>query len=240
MTWIKICGITNLEDALTAMNAGADALGFVFYEKSPRYVDPKVAREIVASLPSQNEKIGVFFKSSAEEVRNVALRSGMTGIQVSGDVGTIPEKANWLQCFEQLAKEKPEIKVIPALSMRGSRPEAPAMMWDSESVYAFLLDSGFGGQPGGTGRAFDWGASEAATKVIKRLGRVIVAGGLAPSNIAEAMRILKPWGVDVSSGVEAAPGKKDPDKVKAFVAAVRNADLEVQELQIPRLSRSSE
>lgn len=100
------------------------------------------------------------------------------------------------------------------------------MMWNPEAVYAFLLDSGFGGQPGGTGQPFDWVANEAATKVIKSLGRVIVAGGLTPSNVAEAMRILKPWGVDVASGVEASPGKKDPGKVRAFVAAVRNADQE--------------
>ena len=107
-------------------------------------------------------------------------------------------------------------------------------------VHAFLLDSGHGGQFGGSGKTFDWGASGAIAEAIKSLGRVIVAGGLKPSNVAEAIGILKPWGVDVSSGVEAAPGKKDPEKVRAFVAAARKADAETRELEIPRRSRSSE
>ena len=223
MTWIKICGITNLEDALTAVNAGADALGFVFYERSPRKVELDVARAIVADVPPQIEKVGVFFKASPEEIRAVAATAGMTVIQVSVDVTKIRDQAECASCFEQLTTEL-GIKLIPVLSMQWNRPEGPAMLWNSEAVYAFLLDSGFGGQPGGTGQPFDWAAGEAATKVIKSLGRVIVAGGLTPSSVAEAMRILKPWGVDVASGVEASPGKKDPDKVRAFIAAVRKAD----------------
>ena len=226
MTWIKICGITNLEDALTAVNAGADALGFVFYEKSPRKVEPEMAREIVASLPPRIEKIGVFFNASPEEIRAVTSTGGVTVIQVGVDVTKIQGQTECPSCFEQLTEGEPGIKLMPVLSMQGKRPEGPAMMWNPKAVYAFLLDSGFGGQPGGTGQAFDWAANEAATEVIKSLGRVIVAGGLTPSNVAEAMHILKPWGVDVSSGVEANPGKKDPHKVRAFIAAVRNADRE--------------
>jgi phosphoribosylanthranilate isomerase len=237
MTWIKICGITNLEDALTAVSAGADALGFVFYEKSPRYVEPETAKAIVSGLPPEIEKVGVFFKRSAEEIRAVAASNGMTAIQVSADVMRVRDQSECANCFEQLTQSEPGIKLIPALAMQVDRPEGSAMMWDPEAVHAFLLDSGFGGQPGGTGRQFDWAGSEPATKVIKSLGRVIVAGGLTPSNVAEAMRILKPWGVDVSSGVEANPGKKDPDKVRAFITAVRDADQEIQEretvLKIP-------
>jgi len=225
MTWIKICGITNLEDALTAVNAGADALGFVFHDKSPRKVEPEMARAIVANLPPQIERVAVFFKESAEEIRAVAVTNGMTAIQVSVDVEAVSEETNCPYCFEQLTGEL-GIKLLPVLSMQGKRPEGPAMMWDPEAVYAFLLDSGFGGQPGGTGQPFDWVANETATKVIKSLGKVIVAGGLTPSNVAEAMRILKPWGVDVVSGVEASRGKKDPEKVRAFIAAVRSADQE--------------
>ena len=224
MTWVKICGITNLEDALTAVDASADALGFVFYEESPRYVTPEAAREIIKQLPERVEKVGVFAKASAEQVSAAAADSGATAIQVSVDIGPLEGDPKCAYCFEQLVHGNPPIRLIPALSMQRARPEGPAMMWNPDAVYAFLLDSGFGGQPGGTGRQFDWAANEAAAKVIKSLANVIVAGGLTPTNVAEAMRILKPWGVDVSSGVEDRPGKKDPEKVRAFIAAVRQAD----------------
>ena len=223
MVKVKICGITNLEDAQTAVEAGADALGFVFHKKSPRAVDQETARVVVSGLPVQIEKVGVFFQESAEEIFALASNAGMTAIQFSPDSASLGEK-DCAYCFEQLTTGAPGMKLIPSFSMQGKRPEGLAMMWNPEHVHAFLLDSGFGGRPGGTGRAFDWPASEAATRVIRSLGHIIVAGGLTPANVSEAMRILKPWGVDVSSGVEARPGKKDPDKVRAFIAAVRNAD----------------
>jgi phosphoribosylanthranilate isomerase len=224
MTWVKICGITNLEDALMAVDAGADALGFVFYEKSPRYLTPEVAHKIIERLPERIEKVGVFAKASAEEVSAAARSSRTTAIQVCVDVEPIEGDAECGYCFEQLARGNPALKLIPVLSMQRARPEGPAMMWNPDAVYAFLLDSGFGAQPGGTGLQFDWVANEAATQVIKNLANVIVAGGLTPTNVTEAVRILKPWGVDVASGVEAAPGKKDPEKVRAFIAAVREAE----------------
>ena len=224
MTWVKICGITNLEDALTAVEVGADALGFVFHEESSRYVTPEAAREIIKHLPERVEKVGVFAKASAEQVSAAATHSGTTAIQVSVDAGPLEGDRDCAYCFEQLVHGKPPIKLIPALSMQRVRPEGPAMIWNADAVYAFLLDSGWGVQPGGTGRQFDWAANEATTKVIKNLANVIVAGGLTPTNVTEAMRILKPWGVDVSSGVEAAPGRKNPEKVRAFIAAVREAD----------------
>ena len=227
MTWVKICGITNPEDAQTAVDAGADALGFVFHKKSPRVVDQETARAVVSGLPSLIEKVGVFFQESAEEIFALASSTGMTAIQFSADSASLGEK-DCTYCFEQLTTRKPGMKLIPALSMQGKRPEGLAMMWNPKRVHAFLLDSGFGGKPGGTGQVFDWTANEAATKVIKSLGKIIVAGGLTPVNVAGAIRILKPWGVDVSSGVEARPGKKDPDKVRAFLAAVRKADGENQ------------
>jgi phosphoribosylanthranilate isomerase len=239
MTWIKICGITNLEDALMAVDAGADALGFVFYEKSPRYVEPRVAREIVARLPARIEKVGVFFKASAEDSRAITMSTGASAIQFNVDVMANGGGSGHFSQFD-LASGKPGIKLIPALSMHGNRVAESAIIWAPQTVHAFLLDSGFVGEPGGSGRTFDWAASEAATKAIKKLGRIIVAGGLTASNVGEAMGILKPWGVDVSSGVEAGPGKKDPDKVRAFIAAVRKADVDTQELEIPRRSRSSE
>jgi phosphoribosylanthranilate isomerase len=228
MTWVKICGITNLKDARTAVDAGADALGFVFYEKSPRYVDPETVHKITPELPSNIEKIGVFVNRSAEEISVIALNSQITAIQVCVDVAPSQGDAECAYCFEQLVKREPPLKLIPVLSMCRERPEGPAMMWSPDAVHAFLLDSSSSGQPGGTGEPFNWAASEGAVKVIKSLANVVVAGGLTVTNVTEAMRILKPWGVDVSSGVEAHPGKKDPEKVRAFIAAVRDADRKAQ------------
>jgi phosphoribosylanthranilate isomerase len=224
MTWVKICGITNLEDALTAVDAGADALGFVFYEKSPRYVGPEAAREIIKQLPEGVERVAVFAKASADEVTAMAMSSGTTAAQVYVDVEAPEGGAECAYCFEQLPRRNPPIKLIPVLSMQRERPEGPAMMWNPDAIHAFLLDSSSDGQPGGTGRPFDWAAKEPATKVIKSLANMIIAGGLTETNVAEAMHILKPWGVDVSSGVEADPGRKDPQKVRAFIRAVRQAD----------------
>ncbi len=228
MTWIKICGTTNLEDALTAVDAGADALGFVFYEKSPRNVDPETVREIVAKLPDTIEKVGVFVNRTADEVRATAMKAGMTAVQVYLDVDPAQGNADCAHCFEQIAAAQPELKLMPVLAMHESRPESPAMLWDPDAIHAFLLDSSRGGQPGGTGQPFDWEANVAAVKVIKTLGKVVIAGGLNPSNVTEAIRILNPWGVDVVSGVEASPGKKDPEKVRAFITAVREFEERTQ------------
>jgi phosphoribosylanthranilate isomerase len=224
MTWVKICGITNLEDALTAVDVGADALGFVFYEKSPRRIDPEVARQIIAQLPQGIEKVGVFVSQSAEEVGGAAARLGITAVQAYVDMDPAQADADCASCYEQLTRKDPRIKLIPALSMQRERPEGPAMMWDPAAVYAFLLDSATDGQPGGTGQPFDWAGSRTAFATIKSLANVVAAGGLTPDNVTEAIRVLTPWGVDVSSGVETRPGKKDPEKVRGFVAAARAAE----------------
>lgn len=223
MTWVKICGITNLEDALTAVDAGTDALGFIFYDKSPRKIDPETARKIVEKVPEQIEKVGVFLNRSAEEVGEAATEIGVTAVQLYVDVEAAQGGADCACCFEQLVNKGPRIKLIPALSMSRDRPERPAMMWHPDAIFAFLLDSALGGHPGGAGQRFDWSGNSTAIKTIKSLAKVVVAGGLTPDNVAEAILVLEPWGVDVSSGVEARPGKKDPDKVRAFVAAVRKA-----------------
>jgi phosphoribosylanthranilate isomerase len=214
MTWIKICGITNLEDAQAAVEAGADALGFVFYEKSPRRVNPEIARDIVRQLPAQVEKVGVFVDQSEDSICEVADRVGLTAVQMHGNnedphVGDL------------VVARRRDLKVLVAISMHGAKPEDWAMMWGPESVYAFLLDSGSPSKLGGTGMTFDWSAAKPSADVIGNLGRIIVAGGLVPQNVSDAIRILKPWGVDVSSGVEASPGNKDPEKVRAFIRAVR-------------------
>ena len=143
---------------------------------------------------------------------------------LSGVAGHATEDEDSPHCFERLTKEQPPLKLMPVLSMQSARAESEAMRWNPRAVHAFLLDSSSGGNWGGTGKKFDWHASQATVEAIKHLGHVVVAGGLTPTNVAEAIRILKPWGVDVSSGVEASPGKKDPEKVRAFVAAVRQAE----------------
>jgi len=217
MTWVKICGITNLEDALIAVEAGADALGFVFYEKSPRNITPETAGTILKQLPSNVEKIGLFVNRFEDAICAVADEAGLSAIQMHGH-NENPHVA------DLIATQRPDLKIVAAISMRQPRPESWAMMWSPDIVHAFLLDSGDSSKLGGTGERFDWQMTRPSVGVIASLGRVIVAGGLTSLNVAEAIHILKPWGVDVSSGVESKPGKKDPEKVRAFVAAVRQAE----------------
>src|SRR6266481_3018428 len=217
MTWTKICGITNLEDALTAVDAGADALGFVFYESSPRRIDPEAARKIVKELPEMIEKVGVFVNQTEESICVLADAAGLTAVQLHGD-NEDPHVA------DLIAERRPHLKVVVGISMHHPKPEGWAMMWHPDVVHAFLVDAGNSSNYGGTGKTFDWQAGQPGIRVIAELGRVVVAGGLNPGNVAEAIRILKPWGVDVSSGVEMSPGKKDPQKIRAFVDAVRQTE----------------
>jgi len=220
MAWIKICGTTNLEDALMAVEAGADALGFVFYEKSPRNVTPEVVREIVAKLPERIEKVGVFVNESFGFMENVAERTGLTSIQMhvdlSGDDGRLAAGNAGLKKY----------LVIPADSYGKFHVAIFSRDHESEKwLNAIFLDSGTSQQSGGTGIAFDWLKSAPIAETIRRSGfDLVVAGGLKSGNVGEAIRILNPWGVDVVSGVESMPGKKDPEKVRAFISAVREAD----------------
>jgi phosphoribosylanthranilate isomerase len=216
MTWVKICGITNLEDALVAADAGADAVGFVFYEKSPRYVEPEQVRQIVSKLPDSIEKVGVVVNETEDRICAIADQARLTAAQMHGD-DEDPHVAD-------LVVARRPLKVLAAISMRHPKPEGWAMTWERDNLYAFLVDSGGWGELGGTGEPFDWSASLPSLNTIKTLSNLVVAGGLTPENVVEAMGILHPWGVDVSSGVEARPGKKDPEKVRAFVKAVREAD----------------
>ena len=222
MTWIKICGITNLGDALTAVDAGADALGFVFYEKSPRKIDPEAAREIVRRLPPQIEKVGVFVDKSAERIQQIAGQALLTAVQLHGDARpsetTTPEREWTGKLFV----------VLPASTFAGWGEErAVGLSWSNEiadRVSAVFVDSGTIEKPGGTGSTFDWARAAPIILRIKQNFRVVVAGGLTSANVKEAVLTLNPWGVDVASGVESEPGKKDPDKVRAFVEAVRAAE----------------
>ena len=216
MIWIKICGTTNLEDALTAVEAGADALGFVFYEKSPRKIDPDTAREVIKGLPPNIEKVGVFVNEPVETILNTAKQTGLTAVQLHGVESRRPEVIRSLNGGGRL-------KVIVVLqadeisSFAGSEHI-------KDDISAVFVDSGTSQLPGGTGKTFEWRAAAVEVEAIKGNSNLVVAGGLNPNNVTEAIRILRPWGVDVASGVEATPGKKDLKKVRAFIEAVRNTE----------------
>ena len=221
MTWVKICGMTNLEDALVAVEAGADAVGFVFYEKSPRCVTVEKAREIVQKLPVKVDKIGVFVNEDPTRVSTTADEAGLTAVQFHGDEYKKPEEyvlgGKQFFCL-------PMDEIIREMHGRASffygLPRFP-------KDTGVLLDSGNQEQRGGTGRTFAWGEAHGFVSALRTFYPVVIAGGLSSSNVGWAVEYLKPWGVDVVSGVEAAPGKKDPEKVRAFVRAVREMDRRV-------------
>jgi len=209
-TWIKICGTTSLEDALSSIEAGADALGFIF-APSKRHVSTEQAQAIISKLPRQVERIGVFMNSSAAEICSVVEAVELTGVQMHGKevpqevYNSLPgDRRNSMRTIKSvLIQQGSEITIDDA--------GAPGV------VGAWLLDSG-----AGSGKTFDWHAARA--QLGERQGSFIIAGGLTPENVGEAIRIFNPWGVDVVTGVEREPGRKDPEKLKAFVMAVRKAE----------------
>jgi phosphoribosylanthranilate isomerase len=237
MTWVKICGMTNLEDALIAVDAGADAVGFVFYEKSPRNISVESAREIVEKLPDSMEKIGVFVHGDGANPLKVFQEVGLTGTQsyVSAEIGdrrseggalglaSLPNCARFLTALPmKLVGGDEDIQKLASnfAKLRKRLPSLPAGVMDT-----IVLDSGDLRSPGGTGKTFDWERAVPIAQGMREGGlKLVVAGGLTPHNVTEAIGILQPWGVDVVSGVEASPGKKDPEKVRAFVKAVREMD----------------
>jgi len=220
MTWVKICGMTNLEDALVAVDAGADAVGFVFYEKSPRYVMVERAREIVERLPSRVDKVGVFVNEAPERVSDIADDAGLTAVQLHGD--------EYLDADRYAVSGKAFfcVPVLKALSQLRA-PIGSFTMPKLPRTSGVLLDSGTQDLRGGTGKTFGWGEARGLVQGLKKQYPVVIAGGLTPSNVRWAAETLEPWGVDVVSGVEASPGKKDPEKVRAFVRAVREMDRRV-------------
>jgi phosphoribosylanthranilate isomerase len=202
MIRIKICGITNLEDALLAAELGADALGFIFYSKSPRKVAPETAREIIAHLPPFVAAVGVFVDEDAGVIQDLAGRVGLDWVQLHGQES--PDYCRGLG-----------LKVIKGFRIQDEnslRELAPYR----DAVQALLLDTYKPGQVGGTGEVFDWHLAREA----KKYGRIILAGGLTAENVAQAIATALPAAVDAASGTEAAPGKKDPAKLRAFFQAV--------------------
>jgi len=217
MTWIKICGTTNLEDALASVEAGADALCFIFTD-SPRRITPEAAREIVANLPDSVQKIGVFVNASRDRVHSIVSKVGLTCVQLHG---TENEQYVDELCrdWNEAKTRKHQVRVIKAVPVRPGFENTLRAL--SKSLDLFLLDSG----AGGTGQSFDPKAALAGLK--KTPVRFIAAGGLRPENVSQTIAVLQPWGVDVASGVEKEKGKKDHSKLKAFVQAVRQADKKV-------------
>jgi phosphoribosylanthranilate isomerase len=221
MTWVKICGTTNLEDALVAVEAGADAVGFVFYEKSPRSISVETAREIVEKLPERVEKVGVFVDLESEQIREIVLAVGLSAVQLHGHKST---NCLW-EDLRPTAQSLGASKLIPMMYGDALKDGGFLISQNArDQVFAILLDSRSEGTAGGTGTTFDWGAVRDIVQAMSLVVPVIVAGGLTPANAPEAMRLFQPFGLDVASGVEAQPGKKDPEKVRAFVKAVRDAD----------------
>lgn len=202
---VKICGVTRLEDALCAIEAGADALGFVFYEPSPRYISAEQAASIIAQLPPFVTCVGLFVNTPIAQVKSLALQIGLDLIQFHGD-----ETA--------AACDGVGLPYIRALRMQPG--QAIAQIAESyQKARAILLDAWVPGIPGGTGETFDWAAIPPLTKPL------ILAGGLTVDNVAQAVLQVRPYAVDVSGGVELRSGVKDQSKLKLFIQRAKAADV---------------
>ena len=203
---VKICGITNANDALTAVESGADALGFMFYEPSPRHVSIRQASEIIRELPPYILRVGVFVDAAEDTVTRAIGDCGLTLLQFHGR--ETPEYCTQFGLMSMKAFRVRDAESLKAL------PNYPTDAW--------LLDAFVADKLGGTGERFNW---ELAIEA-KKLGRpIFLAGGLTPGNVAEAVKTVQPFAVDVSSGVEASPGKKDPAKVRDFISAAKSVDM---------------
>lgn len=204
MVRIKICGITNLQDALAAVEYGADAIGFVFYNKSPRAVTAGIAKEIISQLPPFLPTVGVFVDEKPSEIENVINYVGLNIIQLHGS--ETPEECNLSR------------KVIKAIRVKDLTDLEPLIKY--RGVSAFLLDTYSPYIEGGTGQTFNWDIAIEA----KKFGRIILAGGLTPENVEEAIKWVQPYGVDVAGGVEGTEkGIKDHKKLRLFIERARNA-----------------
>jgi phosphoribosylanthranilate isomerase len=213
--WIKICANTSLEDAMIAAEAGADAVGFVF-APSPRHVTVQQVAAIVPRLPAEIEKIGVFVDATVDEIAATVEAAGLTGVQLHWDApAQLPPRLR--------ARFGRRLKIISVLHFEAATTGAmPALAFNADAD-AILVDSRTASAVGGTGKAYDWETARQMIFYASGQSKLIAAGGLTPDNVAEAIATLHPWGVDVVSGVEAAPGRKDAAKVRAFIANARAA-----------------
>jgi phosphoribosylanthranilate isomerase len=203
---VKICGITNWPDARQAVAEGAEFLGFNFYADSPRYVEPAKAKRIVNRLPKKILVVGVFVNESEQRILEIARAVGLDTLQLHGD-----------ETPAMVARLKRSFPVIKAIRVKPSL--AAGQLQTYRAATALLLDGFDSQRRGGTGKTFDWEIARRA----KKYGRVFLAGGLTPENVGEAIRAARPYAVDVCSGVEARPGKKDPARVKRLMRAAEEA-----------------
>ena len=194
---VKVCGMTNLKDALVAVEEGADAVGFIFYKKSPRSVTMKLVREIILELPPFVDTVGVFVDETAEQINKIADNCNLDLIQLHGN-----ESPTFCKRMRR--------RVIKAFRVKDMQS---VKKLSSYQVSGFLLDTFSENLHGGTGKVFDWNLALPA----KKFGPVIMAGGLTPNNVRQAIQRVRPYGVDVCSGVESEPGIKDHKKIKAFL-----------------------
>jgi phosphoribosylanthranilate isomerase len=199
---VKICGITSIEDAEAAVDAGASALGFVFWPKSPRFIDPHLARTIVSSLPPLVVPVGVFVNQPAAHVRGVAALVRLGAVQLHGEE-------------DVLYVAGMDVPVIKAVSIEREDDVDRIDIWPRRTM--LLLDVHDPVSRGGTGRTIDWPAAA----VIAARRRTLLAGGLTPDNVADAVALVQPFGIDVSSGVERSPGVKDHARIRALFEALR-------------------
>ena len=198
---VKICGMTNLKDVKVAVDGGVDAVGFIFYKKSPRSVTIKTVREIVVELPPFIDAVGVFVDETAEQINKIADRCNLDRVQLHGN-----ESPAFCKKIRRRVIKAIRVKDIQSLKKLSDYP-----------VSSFLLDTFSEDQYGGTGRVFDWNLAYPA----KKYGPIILAGGLTPNNVRQAIQRIQPYGVDVCSGVESQPGIKDHKKMQTFLKNVK-------------------
>ena len=204
MIKIKICGITNLEDAQLAVESGADSIGFVF-TKSPRRISPLDAGLIIKEIPASVDTVGVFVDETLQKLDEIIRISHINTIQLHG----------W-ESPEYCSNFKSKVKVIKTFRIKDNEFLQKMSAYKTDN---FLLDTYISGQPGGTGKVFDWNL---AVTAVRKYPNIILAGGLNPDNICEVLNLVKPFGVDISTGIESRPGKKDPVLLKEFIARVRS------------------
>lgn len=202
-TRIKICGITRLEDAKVAANLGVDALGFIFYQKSPRYIKPELAQSIARQLPPFINKVGVFVNESRNTIIETARIAGLDTIQLHGN--ETPQFCNDIP--------------FPVIKSFSIQPDSDISELNNFKVQGILLDTWSGQMYGGSGKTFDWNI---AKKACEQFDNIILAGGLGPANLEDALRSVGPYAVDLNSGVEIMPGIKNPHKIRDAVKIVRN------------------